>query len=88
MAQDVNQCRIEAILQENHRINEITLKLGTGQAVYHVTETLNYIKTVPDEFCNKAPNPYRKTFLRNPIQYHCKKDNNGMETNSEFTILI
>jgi len=44
---DENQCRVDAMIQENCQIKQrdIALKLGISQErVYHITETLNYKK--------------------------------------------
>ena len=44
---DENKCRVDATIQENHRIKQtdITLKLCISQErVHHITETLNYRK--------------------------------------------
>ena len=47
LTRDKNQCRMDAMIQENRRIKQrdIALKLGISQErVHHITETLNYRK--------------------------------------------
>jgi len=44
---DKNQCRVDAMIQENHSIKQrdVALKLGISQErVHHITETLSYRK--------------------------------------------
>ena len=47
VTRDENQCRVDAMIQENHRIKQrdIALKLTISQErVHNITETLNYRK--------------------------------------------
>jgi hypothetical protein len=47
VTRDENQCRVDAMIQENHQIKQkaTALKLGISQErLHHINETLNYKK--------------------------------------------
>jgi len=62
-----NQCRVDAMIQENRRIKQrnIALELGISQErVHHFTETLNYRKVCARWVPRQSTNPmkeHRKT---------------------------
>jgi len=50
VTRDENQCRVDAMIEENCQIKQrdIALKLGISQErVYRITETFNYKKVAP-----------------------------------------
>ena len=68
VTRDENQCRVDAMVQENRQIkhSDIALKLDISQeSVHHIIETLNYRK-----FCAR----WVPRQLTDPIKEHRKTD--------------
>ena len=81
VTRDENQCRVDAIIQENHKIKQrdIVLKLGISQEkVHHIIETLNNRKVCARWFPRQLTNPmkeHRKTVAHELLnQYRLKMD--------------
>ena len=73
VTRDENQCRVDAMIQENHQIKQrdIALKLSISQErVHHITETLNYRKVCAKWVPRRLSDPmkeHRKTVAQELI---------------------
>jgi len=85
VTRDENQCRVDAMIQENHPIKQtdIALKLSISQKrVHHITETLNYRKICARWVLKQLTYPmkvYRKAAAQEPLKQHRLKGDNFLK---------
>jgi len=85
VTRDKSQCRVDAMIQENHQIKhrDIALKLGISQErVHHITEALNYREVCATWVLRQLIDPmkeYRKTAAQELLNQYCLKRDNFLK---------